>query len=162
MNKLAVVLLVGALCGLGLAGCPGDDCADAPVCRNGKAVNCVSSCSVGPCSTGATIRDCGEQQCEVIAGDPQSIRFSIARAVCVNDPNACDPSTSGPPVCDLKGSVTGCSPYKRIITASCAQAAVFFADAPCCTTGVNADAGTVDAGVPDAGSSLDGGQDGGP
>ncbi|MFL5319190.1 MAG: hypothetical protein ACJ790_06000 [Myxococcaceae bacterium] len=161
VKNLAAAAVVTALFVLGLAGCPTDDCANAPACQNGKALNCVDSCSVGPCSTGANFRDCGQLSCEVVIGNPASVRFSHDRALCVNDATACDPKTAPPPQCDFKGSVSGCSQYGRNITADCAQAAVFFDNATCCLTNVNPDAGAPDSGTPDAGS-PDGGTDGGP
>lgn len=139
--------------------CPDrDHCAVAPACEDRQAINCVTSCNFGgPCSTGSHLRDCAEAQtCEVIPGRPQSTRFTAARAVCATSATTCNPDTAPPPRCDFKGSVSGCSGYGREIAVACAQAAVYFATATCCTSGTNPDAGT------DAGTSADGGTDGGP
>lgn len=158
--RIAIALIAGALLGVAFTACPTSDCANTPSCENNQAQNCVDSCTVGPCSTGFTSRDCGDQTCEVLIGDPQSTRFSHARAVCAVDTNLCDPATAPPPQCDQNRNITGCSAYKRNVTVSCAQAAVYFTNPSCCTTGINEDAGVTDAGV-DAGT-ADAGTDGGP
>ncbi len=131
-----------------------DYCAEAPLCENGQAINCERTCSVGPCSTGANIVDCGESAtCSVVVGDINSPRFFHSRALCVADGSAsCDPSTAGAPVCDGQGTVMGCSGYNRVIRASCSQAGLYFTNADCCRGGTQGDGGTPDGGSPDGGS----------
>ena len=146
-------------CFLGAAlffGCPSDECADAPACNGARALNCIAACSVGPCSTGVFVSECGEGQCEVVPGDPASTRFSADRAVCAISKDSCDPSAQ--PICDGAGSVTGCSAYKRVITIPCSRAGSFFENARCCASGINEtpDAGSPDGGHPDSGT-VDGG-----
>lgn len=137
-----------------LLSCSHDDCADAPLCDNGKAVNCERTCSVGPCSTGVNTLDCGDSAtCSVVVGDTNSSRFFHSRALCIENGSAsCDPSTYGTPVCDGAGLVMGCSGYNRVIRASCSQAGLYFTSADCCRQGNPGDGGIPDGGSPDGGS----------
>ncbi|WP_224365279.1 hypothetical protein [Hyalangium versicolor] len=130
-----------------------DYCAEAPLCEKDQAINCERSCSVGPCSTGANIVECGPTaSCEFVIGDTTSPRFFRSRALCIEEGSAsCDPDTSGPPVCDGQGLLMGCSGYKRIIRASCSQAALYFTSSDCCRSGTPSDGGVPDGGSPDAG-----------
>lgn len=130
-----------------------DDCAKAPLCDNDKAINCERSCTVGPCSTGLNTLDCGPTaSCSVVVGDTSSQRFFRSRALCIEDGSAsCDPNTSGPPVCDGQGAITGCSGYKQIIRASCSQAGLYFTSSECCRGGSQGDGGVPGGGSPDAG-----------
>jgi hypothetical protein len=129
-----------------------DYCAEAPLCEQDKAINCERACTVGPCSTGPNIVECGATAaCSVVVGDPTSQRFFRSRALCIEEGSAsCDPEASPPPTCDGSGLVMGCSGYKRIIRASCSQSALYFTSAECCR-------GTdqPDGGMP--GGSTDGG-----
>lgn len=129
-----------------------DYCAEAPLCEEDKAINCERSCTVGPCSTGANIVECGgPASCSVVVGDISSQRFFRSRALCIEDGSPpCDPALSPPPICDGSGLVIGCSGYKRIIRASCSQSALYFTTADCCR-GVD----QPDAGMPNG--STDGG-----
>jgi hypothetical protein len=133
-----------------------DLCAEAPLCEENRAINCEPTCTVGPCSTGAHPLDCGDTAtCTIVTGDLASPRFFRSRALCVQEGSAsCDPATAPAPVCEGKTIVTGCSEYKRVIRASCSQSALYFSNAPCCLTG----GGPGDGGVPDAGTSTDGGR----
>lgn len=136
-----------------LLACSGRDyCAEAPLCEEDKAINCERSCTVGPCSTGANIVDCGATaSCSVVAGDLSSQRFFRSRALCIEDGSAsCDPATAPPPTCDGSGLVMGCSGYKRVIRASCSQSALYFTSADCCRGTAQSDGGT-------PGGSTDGG-----
>ncbi|XXF76482.1 hypothetical protein P2318_26005 [Myxococcaceae bacterium GXIMD 01537] len=140
-----------------------DYCAEAPLCEDGRAINCEPSCTVGPCSTGPHFQTCAESEaCTIVPGDLTSSRYFRSRALCVQGAEACDPATAGPPSCDGQGSVTGCSGYKRVIHTSCSQAGLYFESAPCCRGAPNPstpDAGTPDGGVPDGGTSgTDGGR----
>jgi hypothetical protein len=148
---LAASLLTFAVSAL--LGCPAQDpCDVAPSCDGKQALNCITSCTSGPCSTGGSSRSCAEAEtCEVIPGPSQSLQFTSARAVCAINEAACDPASAPPAQCDGKGNITGCSGYKRNISVSCSQAGAYFVSSACCTTGINADAGT----------STDGGRDGG-
>ncbi len=128
-----------------LLGCSGRDyCAETPLCEEDKAINCERSCTVGPCSTGANIVECGgTATCSVVVGDLTSQRFFRSRALCIEDGSAsCDPATAPPPTCDGSGLVMGCSGYKRVIRASCSQAALYFTSADCCRTTTQPDGGT--------------------
>lgn len=153
-------LFAASLCAAALtltAGCPDRNlCEVAPACEGANAINCISSCSVGPCSTGGQSHTCAEAEvCEVISGPRQSLRFNPARAVCAVNPTPCDPATAPPPQCDGQDNLSGCSGYNRVITVPCSQAGIYFDSSACCTTGINPDAGvTTDAGT-------DGGVDGG-
>jgi hypothetical protein len=139
-----------------LLSCSGTDyCAEAPLCENDKAINCERTCSVGPCSTGANIVECGPTaSCSVVVGDLSSQRFFRSRALCVEDGSAsCDAATAGAPVCDGQGLVMGCSGYNRIIRASCSQAGLYFTHSDCCRGNNQGDGGTqTDGGTPDGGS----------
>jgi hypothetical protein len=137
-----------------LLSCSGDDeCAKAPLCEDDKAINCERTCTVGPCSTGPNTVDCGPTaSCSVVVGDTNSQSFFRSRALCIEEGSAsCEPSTSGPPVCDGQGLVVGCSGYKRIIRASCSQAGLYFTSSDCCRGGGQGDGGVPDGGSPDAG-----------
>jgi hypothetical protein len=161
MSRLFVALCAASV--LVLAGCESENlCGLSPLCRDGQAINCDPSCTVGPCSNSPTFQDCPADTttCVVALGDPSSTRFFRSRAVCqVTGSASCDPAVAGPPVCDGLGSVEGCSAYGEVIHASCESASTFFEDAACCSgpldggTDAGTDAGTdggVDAGV-DAG-----------
>ena len=140
-----------------LLGCSERDlCAESPLCEENRAINCEPSCTVGPCSTGAHTLECGGQaMCSVVPGDVNSQRFFRSRALCVQEGNAsCDPATAGAPVCEGTSVVIGCSGYNRLIRAPCAQSALYFTEAACCRGG----GGGGDGGVPDAGTSTDGGR----
>jgi hypothetical protein len=140
-----------------LLGCSERDlCAEAPTCDENLAINCEPSCTVGPCSTGPHTLECGDNaRCSVITGDTSSPRFFRSRALCIEEGNAsCDPATAGEPVCEGTSVVTGCSGYKRVIRAPCSQSALYFTDAPACCRG----GGSGDGGVPDGGTSTDGGR----
>jgi hypothetical protein len=119
-------------------------CAEAPLCEEGRAINCERSCSVGPCSTGPHLLECGAgASCQVVLGDPSSPRFFRSRALCVEEGSAsCDPATAAAPVCDGQGMITGCSGYKHVIRASCSQAALYFTHSACCRNSGQGDAGT--------------------
>ncbi len=137
-----------------LLACSGRDlCAEAPLCEENRATNCEPTCTVGPCSTGAHTLECGEEAtCSIVLGDPASARYFRSRALCVQEGSAsCDPATAGAPVCEGNKVVTGCSGYRRIIRAPCAQSALYFTDAPCCRSGGN-------GGGTDGGTSTDGGR----
>ncbi len=123
-----------------------DYCAEAPLCEQDKAINCEPSCTVGPCSTGPNIVDCGgSASCSVVVGETSSPRFFRSRALCIEDGSAsCDPATAPPPTCDGSGLVMGCSGYKRIIRASCSQAALYFTSADCCRATAQPDGGMPD------------------
>jgi hypothetical protein len=129
-----------------------DYCAETPLCEEDKAINCERTCTVGPCSTGPNIVDCGATaSCSVVVGDPTSQRFFRSRALCIEDVSAsCEPATAPPPTCDGSGLVMGCSGYKRVIRASCSQSALYFTSADCCRATAQPDGG-----VP--GGSTDGG-----
>jgi hypothetical protein len=131
-----------------------DYCGEAPLCDNDRAINCERTCSVGPCSTGQNIVECGTAAtCSVVVGDANSARFFASRAMCVEEGSAsCDPATAGAPVCDGQGLIIGCSGYNRVIRASCSQAGLYFTQSECCRTGIPSDGGLPDAGTPDAGS----------
>lgn len=152
MRKLLSASLFVAAA-IAVIGCPAQDpCEVAPACEGKNALNCITSCSVGPCSTGGTTKTCAEgETCEVIPGPAQSLTFASARAVCAQNSTVCDPATAPPPQCDGAGNISGCSGYRRFITTSCAQAGAYFSSSSCCTTGINADAGT-DGGRPDGGA----------
>jgi hypothetical protein len=130
-----------------------DYCAEAPLCEEGKAINCQRSCLVGPCSTGAHLFECGgSASCTVAVGDSTSALFFSARALCVEEGSApCDPATAGAPVCDGLGAIMGCSGYKRVIRAPCSQAALYFTSSDCCRGILPGDGGVPDGGSPDAG-----------
>jgi hypothetical protein len=132
-----------------------DLCAEAPLCEEDRAINCEPTCTVGPCSTGSHTLECGENAtCSIVTGDVSSARFFRSRALCVQEGSAsCDPATSGAPVCEGTSVVVGCSDYKRVIRAPCAQSALYFTNAPCCRGG-----GSGDGGVADGGTSTDGGR----
>lgn len=133
-------------------------CAEAPRCdEEGVALNCEPSCTVGPCSTGPHLLQCGEgERCTVVTGDLGSAHYHRSRALCVQGGEACDPATAGAPVCDGTGMVTGCSGYKRVIRTACSQAGLYFENAGCCRSGSTPSPS--DGGVPDGGSA---GTDGG-
>lgn len=163
MSRLVLALCAAAA--LALMGCEeGNLCGLSPLCRDGQAINCDPSCTVGPCSNSPTFQDCPEDTttCVIAVGKQDSTRFFRSRAVCqLNGSASCDPSVSAPPVCDGLGSVQGCSAYGEVIVASCTSAATFFEDAACCSqpfdggTDGGADAGTdagTDGGIDDAGS----------
>lgn len=133
-----------------------DYCAEAPSCDKNLAINCEPSCTVGPCSTGPHLLGCGDfASCTVVVGETSSPRFFRSRALCVEDGTAsCDPSTADAPVCDGQGAIIGCSGYKRVIRAPCAQAALYFTDSACCRNTSPPDGGP-DGGT---GGSPDGGR----
>lgn len=136
-----------------------DLCAETPLCEEGRAINCESACTVGPCSNGPQFQTCGEAEaCTVVLGDQETQRFRRSRAVCAQGQDACDPATAGAPTCDGERNVTGCSAYKRTIRVACSQAGLFFEDAACCR-GVTTSPPPTDGGLPDGGTS---GTDGGP
>jgi hypothetical protein len=110
-----------------------DLCAETPLCEEGRAINCESACTVGPCSNGPQFQTCGEgESCTVVLGDQETQRFRRSRAVCAQGEATCEPATAGPPTCDSEGNVTGCSAYKRTIRVACAQSGLFFENAACC------------------------------
>jgi hypothetical protein len=130
-----------------------DTCAEAPLCEEDHAINCERSCTVGPCSTGANTVDCGASaSCTVVVGDTTSPRFFRSRALCIEEGSeSCDPAVAGAPLCDGQGLVVGCSGYKRVIRASCSQAALYFTNADCCRGSSTGDGGIPDGGSPDGG-----------
>lgn len=136
-----------------------DLCAETPLCEDGRAINCESACTVGPCSNGPQFQACGEAEaCTIVLGDQETQRFRRSRAVCAQGQDACDPTTASAPTCDSEGNVTGCSAYKRTIRVSCSQAGLFFENAACCRGGTTPPPPT-DGGVPDGGTSAtDGGR----
>ncbi|ADO74069.1 hypothetical protein [Stigmatella aurantiaca] len=148
MNRLLLLPLLLLACS------DRDLCTEAPLCEDGRAINCEPSCPVGPCSTGPSSLACGESAtCTIVPGDLASPRFFRSRALCVEEGSAsCDPATAGPPVCPGDGLIQGCSAYKRVIRAPCAQAVLYFTNVACCSG-----AGPVDGGTPDGGTSSDGG-----
>jgi hypothetical protein len=133
-----------------------DYCAEAPSCDRDLAINCEPSCTVGPCSTGPHLLECGDTaSCTVVVGETSSPRFFRSRALCVEEGSAsCEPTTAAAPVCDGQGAITGCSGYKRVIRAPCAQAALYFTESACCRNTGQPDGGT-DGGT---GGSTDGGR----
>lgn len=149
--SLAVLLLLSA--------CTERDlCAETPLCEEGRAINCESACTVGPCSNGPQFQTCGEaESCTIALGDQETQRFRRSRAVCAQGQEACEPATAAAPTCDSEGNVTGCSAYKRTIRVSCSQAGLFFEDAACCRGGTTPP--PADGGVSDGGTS---GSDAGP
>jgi hypothetical protein len=153
MKKTFVLALLAAALSFALAvSCTSEDlCGQSPLCDANVATNCDPSCTVGPCSNSPTIRDCGEQaSCQIASGDINSTRFFRARAVCVvSGSSGCDPDASTPPTCDGLGNIQGCSAYKQVIVAPCAQAGLFFDSSECCLH--PPDGGLPDAGAPDAG-----------
>lgn len=157
MSRLIVALCAASA--LVLAGCESENlCGLSPLCRDGQAINCDLSCTVGPCSNSPTFQDCPADTttCVIAVGDQTSTRFFRSRAVCrLNGSASCDPAASAPPVCDGLGNVEGCSAYGEVIHVSCASASTFFEEAACCSEPF--DAGT-DGGT-DGGS--DAGTDGG-
>ncbi|MFP2924980.1 hypothetical protein ACLESO_07130 [Pyxidicoccus sp. 3LG] len=143
LSSLLLVLLLSA--------CSDDLCAAAPRCDDTEAINCEPTCAVGPCSTGPTVQDCGEETtCTVVPGDRNDARFYRSRAVCARNLTACNPAESPPPTCEGDRFVTGCSAYRRDIRVACSQAGLYFSQAPACCQGSAEDGGT-DAGLPDAG-----------
>ncbi len=155
-----------AVCALFTAGCSEDLCAQAPRCDDTEAINCETACTVGPCSTGPTVQECGEgASCTVVPGSRSDSRFYRSRAVCALEREACNPADAPPPVCEGNRLVTGCSAYLRNIRVPCSQAGLYFAQVPACCQGgggdAGTDAGTGDAGTPDAGTGDGGLPDGG-
>lgn len=134
-----------------------DLCAESPLCEKDQAINCEPTCTVGPCSTGPSVLECGgSAQCTIVPGDLSSSRFHRSRALCVEEGSeSCDPATAAPPVCDGTGLIQGCSEYKRVIRASCSQAALYFTRTDCCRGGGG---GQEDGGTPDGGAPTDGGR----
>jgi hypothetical protein len=133
-----------------------DLCAETPLCEEGRAINCESACTVGPCSNGPQFQTCGEaESCTVVLGDQETQRFRRSRAVCAQGEATCEPATAGPPTCDSEGNVTGCSAYKRTIRVACAQSGLFFENAACCR-GIVPPNTTTDGGT----SGTDGGTSG--
>lgn len=134
---------------LALLGCVESDlCARTPSCENNRASNCDYTCA--GCTGTPDLRDCGEAQCRVVAGDPSSAQFFRARAICVAaQTDACDPRSSPPPSC-TDGVIRGCSAYRVVAEASCARADRYFTQTACCTQSAT-DGGVRDAGVGDAG-----------
>jgi hypothetical protein len=146
------LLLLASFALLASACSGGDLCAQAPRCDDTEAINCETGCTVGPCSTGPTVQDCGEDTtCTVVPGDRTDARFYRARAVCARALTACNPADAPPPVCEGERFVTGCSAYRRDLRVPCAQAALYFAQVPACCRGAAGDGGS-DAGTPDAGT----------
>ena len=155
------ILLLASLALLTSACSGGDLCAQAPRCDDTEALNCETACTVGPCSTGPTVQDCGEgATCTVVPGDRNDARFYRSRAVCARGLAACNPADAPPPVCEDGRFVTGCSAYRRDIRVPCTQAGLYFAQVPACCRAGAGDGGS-DAGTPDAGTSDAGTGDGG-
>jgi hypothetical protein len=152
VRRAFVVALAAAALAFALAAsCTTEDlCGESPLCGAGGnvATNCEPACTVGPCSNSPTFQDCGDGgSCQIATGDPNSTRFFRSRAVCVvPGSSSCNPDAGPGPSCDGLGNVTGCSAYGRVILAPCSQAGLFFANAECCITGVNPDAGVPDGG----------------
>lgn len=151
LPALLLVLLTSACSG-------GDLCSQAPRCDGTEALNCEPTCTVGPCSSGPSVQECGEDTtCTVVPGDRNDPRFYRSRAVCAKELAACNPADAAPPVCEEGRFAVGCSAYRRTIRVSCSQAGLYFTQAPACCSGTGGDAGTPDAGtgdggIPDAGA----------